>query len=167
LSVVGEPIICDVCNENPSVGVASSTLGAMSIAWCARCNQAGAEPWWAIVAIAMGPAELVKVETFYDNFQPCFKDICEATFEILGKTLEDLVADCIEADREIREYFEAEAEASRLAEESGLICPSCNGVVERRDQHYDSGVAWDLPEGDPGHGESYYTCKLDPFEEKA
>jgi len=34
---------CNVC-EKPSVGVASSRLGPISLAFCAECLQNGAEP---------------------------------------------------------------------------------------------------------------------------
>ena len=35
---------CECCCVNESIGVASSTLGAFSIRWCAECNRQNAEP---------------------------------------------------------------------------------------------------------------------------
>lgn len=37
---------CDCCQLNYALGVASSTLGAMSLAYCAYCLNHDAEPEW-------------------------------------------------------------------------------------------------------------------------
>ena len=38
--------ICEICNINVSIGVASSTLGPMSMAMCSTCVENHAEPEW-------------------------------------------------------------------------------------------------------------------------
>ena len=42
---------CEVCERNESVGVASSVLGAFSLAFCSDCLEKKAEPFWAIRAL--------------------------------------------------------------------------------------------------------------------
>ena len=37
---------CNICEQNQSVGVASSPLGAFSNAYCSTCLEKGAEPLW-------------------------------------------------------------------------------------------------------------------------
>src|SRR5437879_9186964 len=41
---------CNCCGNEPAVGVASSGIAAMSIAWGRQCLRQGAEPWWIIDA---------------------------------------------------------------------------------------------------------------------
>lgn len=40
--------ICDCCGVFKTIGVASSTLGPISFAYCKRCLQFGAEPFWLV-----------------------------------------------------------------------------------------------------------------------
>lgn len=108
--------VCDVCNENESIGVASSWLGAFSSAYCRRCATEGAEPYWAIIATAtMG-----RLGTFQD-FVPAFQDTVMATLKILGKTIEEYWADVeksIEEEAEFwRKQLEADLEAGNITQE--------------------------------------------------
>lgn len=43
-----DPNVCNCCGNEPSVGVASSGLAAMSIAWGRECLRQGAEPLWIV-----------------------------------------------------------------------------------------------------------------------
>lgn len=42
-------MLCDVCQTNTALGVASSTLGAMSNAYCRECLNNHAEPYWMFI----------------------------------------------------------------------------------------------------------------------
>ena len=44
-------LTCDICNEEPAVGVAASGIGPFSIAWGRICLDRGAEPLFAIEAL--------------------------------------------------------------------------------------------------------------------
>lgn len=50
---------CDVC-EKPSIGVASSSFGPVSFAFCEECSRNGAEPEWIFVYLRdeIGPDNL-------------------------------------------------------------------------------------------------------------
>lgn len=39
---------CEICKEEVGIGVASSSLGAVSICWGQRCLDENAEPLWAV-----------------------------------------------------------------------------------------------------------------------
>ena len=52
---------CDVCNEEPSVGVASSCLGPVSIALGKNCLREGYEPMWVIIGALMGLTSFAEV----------------------------------------------------------------------------------------------------------
>jgi hypothetical protein len=45
--------LCECCDKNPSVAVASVAGMPMSIAWCRDCLEAGVSPYWALVANAI------------------------------------------------------------------------------------------------------------------
>jgi hypothetical protein len=52
---------CQVCGERPGVGVASSVLGAFSVAYCDKCLFEGAEPlgdWIATIWICGDPSQV-------------------------------------------------------------------------------------------------------------
>jgi hypothetical protein len=92
--------VCDVCKENPGIGVASSGLGAFSCVWCRRCAEEGAEPYWAILATAtMG-----ELGTFKD-FAPWFQDTVLATLKILDKTLDEFWLDVEKAIEEEQQFW--------------------------------------------------------------
>ena len=52
---------CQVCDQNPSVGVASSCLAPMSIAFCQPCLVGGYEPMGTIVSALMGATSFDQV----------------------------------------------------------------------------------------------------------
>lgn len=39
---------CQVCEQRPGIGVASSRLGPISVSFCRECLEHNAEPLWAI-----------------------------------------------------------------------------------------------------------------------
>ena len=53
-----EKLICQCCDKNEAIGVASSTMGAFSVAYCQKCLDAGVEPLWALVATAASCGEI-------------------------------------------------------------------------------------------------------------
>lgn len=107
--------VCDVCHENPGIGVASSTLGAFSCVWCKRCATEGAEPYWAIMATAtMG--ELGS----FSSFAPWFQDTVLATLKILNKSLDDYWQDVSKAIEEEKEFWKDQMDKDL---EAGLISP--------------------------------------------
>lgn len=63
--------MCDVCNNEPSVGVAASGIGPFSLSWGRECLNRRAEPLWAIEAILemngglVGVAEWFKQQVTY------------------------------------------------------------------------------------------------------
>lgn len=81
-----EPLICDVCGNEEAIGVASSTLGAVSFAYGKRCLSEHAEPYGMLVAtVAMcgGRGEVAK----------WVHPIIDGTMKVLGKTFDEFDAD--------------------------------------------------------------------------
>lgn len=76
---------CNVCGK-PAVGVASSCLGAASLAYCAECLQAGREPYWLLVAA-------LDFASSKEDLAEWVIPIVEASLEFAGKTYADLFAD--------------------------------------------------------------------------
>jgi hypothetical protein len=97
--------ICDVC-RGPSIGVASSGLGAISFAYCTRCAQAGAEPYGMLVGAVAD----------CDGVHGCaewLKESINATLAIVGKTREQFDADVEQAKKRVEAAY-----AQWLEEES-------------------------------------------------
>lgn len=86
---------CDVCKNEPSVGVASSVLGPLSLAYGRSCLDKGAEPYWLVVAtVAMCGGDL-------NNLADWAKKIVLASLEVAGKTENELLADAKEEIEEM------------------------------------------------------------------
>ena len=78
---------CDVCG-GPSIGVASSSLGAISFAYCAECNAVGAEPYGftvGYVALFCGRSE--------DAIAEWARPIIEGTAQRAGKMVTEFWSD--------------------------------------------------------------------------
>jgi hypothetical protein len=78
---------CQVCGA-PAIGVASSSLGPISFAYCAECAQSGAEPYGftvGYVAVTCGNTP----EAIAEWFQP----VVEVTAQRAGKTVDQFWAD--------------------------------------------------------------------------
>lgn len=86
---------CDVCGE-PAVGVACSSTGPVSFAYCSKCLRENREPYWAIVASVIGMERLDQVAEWY-------RPIVLLNLKVEGKTVEDLFADAKKAWEEARE----------------------------------------------------------------
>lgn len=74
---------CDVCG-NPSIGVASSSLGAMSLAYCKWCVRNSFEPYYALVGFE-----------FCVGFKDEDMSWLQRNLLVVGKTLENLRDDAI------------------------------------------------------------------------
>lgn len=95
--------LCDVCGTGESIGVASSWLGAFSSAYCKRCAEEGAEPYWAILATA----SMGRLGSFAD-FVPAFQDTVMATLNVLGKTIDEYWQDVEKEIEKDNEYWRGE-----------------------------------------------------------
>jgi len=87
---------CNVCDKEPAVGVASSTLGPMSFAYGRECLKANAEPYGPLVtmvAMCGGRANLA------DWVPP----IIEGSLRVAGKSMEDFDADVAQETAELQE----------------------------------------------------------------
>lgn len=92
--------ICEVCQKNESIGVASSSLGAISFAYCESCLRDGAEPYGLIVSI------LSMVGHNWQNaVAEYIHDIVSASLEASGKSYDELVHDVDNSIEEEDEYF--------------------------------------------------------------
>lgn len=85
---------CDVCNDEPGVGVAAIPGIPVSVAYGRRCLDANAHPWWAVVANTAAIGGLGEAA-------PWWVQMVEDTMRHLGKTREDL-------DREVGEVLARE-----------------------------------------------------------
>lgn len=102
---------CDVCG-GIAIGVAASTCGPVSFAYCRKCVGAGAEPYGALVAylsMAVNRGEELRPEAalIHSGYYP----IIDVSLKEAGKTREELYADVDAAIAEYIEYF-SEEEAS-------------------------------------------------------
>ena len=78
--------LCDVCRDEPMVGVAAIPGVPMSVAYGANCLQAGAHPYGVLVA---NTACLGGLEQADEGWQGMVEDTCAH----LGTTLEQFRAD--------------------------------------------------------------------------
>lgn len=83
-------LTCDVCGENEAVGVAASSCGPVSFAYCQECLSAGREPYGALVAYVCGAQSM-------DDLAEWIHPVVKATLSAEGKTEEEFFADCKEA----------------------------------------------------------------------
>lgn len=69
---------CEVCDDRPAIGVASMP-GACSGAFCAECAQAGALPFWHIVAYTACLGDMSQAADWWVN-------TVEASLRRVGKS---------------------------------------------------------------------------------
>ena len=74
--------ICEVCEKEPSVGVACVPGIPFSAAYCNGCLQANALPWWLMVA---GTARAGGLKETNDEWKKMVMDTCAH----LGRPLEE------------------------------------------------------------------------------
>jgi hypothetical protein len=87
---------CDVCG-NKADGVASSTIGAISFAYCESCNSSQAEPYGFLVKVIemfFGEDWRIKIKD-----EKYLNETIDSTLKAIGKTREDFEKDvdqCVE-----------------------------------------------------------------------
>ncbi|PWK81694.1 hypothetical protein C8D88_116105 [Lentzea atacamensis] len=86
---------CDVCGNEPMLGVASIPGMPISVAYGRECLKANAHPWWALVG---NTALLGGLDQAADWWQDMVRDTCRR----LGKTL-------VEFNREVAEEIRSNA----------------------------------------------------------
>lgn len=96
------PLKCDVCGQ-PAVGVASSTLGAISFAFCKRCLAESAEPYGMLVSTCAICGDIREMTQYVQDMIP-------RTLSIVGKTMDEFLADVEKAKKELDEYCLLEGE---------------------------------------------------------
>lgn len=85
---------CAVCDKEGEVFVASSTCGAMSLAYCAECLASGAEPWSDLVFY-------VSLAGHYpDQINEMYRQIVRNTCKRLHRTEEEFARDVEKAIKE-------------------------------------------------------------------
>lgn len=80
-------LTCEVCGS-PAAGVFSSSLGAISFAYCAACNAVGAEPY----GLTVGYVATCCDDT-PDAVAEWLSDVVAATATRAGKTVTEFWAD--------------------------------------------------------------------------
>jgi hypothetical protein len=105
---VGDVLMCDVCNERASVGVAAVPGVPISCAYCAECLGKNAHPLYVVI----GNTALVGG---YEHAADWWQYMVDCTLGHLGKT---------------REWFDAEvAESIRVMEEEERNMPPSDVVL--------------------------------------
>jgi hypothetical protein len=80
-------LTCEVCGD-PAIGVASSSLGPISFAYCAECSAVGAEPYDVTIAFVAETCGRTPVAV-----AAWFLPVIEATAQRSGRTVEQFWAD--------------------------------------------------------------------------
>jgi hypothetical protein len=80
------PLCCEVCDDEPAVGVAAVPGVSISVAYGRRCLDANAHPWWVIVGNTAAIGGLDQAAAWWVR-------MVEATMRLLGKTRADLDRD--------------------------------------------------------------------------
>lgn len=91
--------VCDVCEKEPTIGVACVPGVPMSVAYCPGCLQANAHPWWVLVANTAAMGGL-------DEAAGWWVDMVHDTCTHLGRTITEFEAD---VDEQIGAVDEQEA----------------------------------------------------------
>ena len=81
---------CDVCGQTAE-GIACSSLGAVSFAYCRECSNARAEPYGVLVGIVAQCGGL-------DECAPWVAFVAKATVSRVGKTLAQFYVDVADTD---------------------------------------------------------------------
>lgn len=91
---------CQCCERNPAVGVAAIPGIAMSIAWCGKCLEAGAIPYWVAVAnTAMIGG--------WSDAAPWWTETVEDTLRYFGKDFDEFLQE-VEEEKETQHRLEME-----------------------------------------------------------
>lgn len=84
---------CDVCKEGESIGVACSTLGPISMAYCMDCIAAQAEPPWLIASTIWQCGGRDKVASWVLEMLPASLGRAKMTQEEFDKLLSEMMLD--------------------------------------------------------------------------
>ena len=98
-----EKLICDVCKNEEAVGVASSMLGPISLAYGQNCLEQGREPYWLLVNTAV-------CVNGYHNGSEWFKELVVRCLDIEGKSIEDFEVDVTEGIEGMHSRFDKQKE---------------------------------------------------------
>lgn len=88
---------CEVCSK-PAAGVRSSSMVAVSFAYCQECIEATREPYCAVVGGLMGTGGDP------DRWAAWVTTVIEPTLAFYGKTLQDLKADILKSEADYDRY---------------------------------------------------------------
>lgn len=83
---------CDVCGEATDVIVCGSTMGAVSFAYCKKCYEYGAEPYWAMVSYISCAGQ------FPDDINETYQKIVRGNLTYLGRSEKQFIYDVAHAD---------------------------------------------------------------------
>ena len=87
---------CEICKQ-PSIGVCSSPLGAISHAICGECITKGRQPWSTLVGGLYGCTK--------DNVADWIRPIIMATCKFYNKTEDQLWIEVERLDKQYEEYL--------------------------------------------------------------
>lgn len=91
---------CDVCSKNGETFVGSSTLGAVSFAYCEECLRSGAEPYGLLAyTLSMFGSD------WENGMREEYHIIIKATLEATEKNYDELKQDVAKIIDEENEYF--------------------------------------------------------------
>lgn len=88
---------CEVCGSDDVIGVASSSMGAISLSWCLDCAQSNREPWHVLVGGLVG---LKKGEEHEG-----IRCVIEETCAFYGKTEDQLWEEVQKMDSALDAYM--------------------------------------------------------------
>lgn len=98
--------ICDVCEKERPVAVASVSGVPISVAYCKECLASDAEPWWVLVGQVASLGGLHRCH-------PVAAEMVDATCRHLKRTRTEFNMAVWHAEREMQAYFDAEALAMK------------------------------------------------------
>lgn len=90
-------LMCAVCNAEPALGVASSRLGAFSVAYGRSCLEKGLEPKWAVIGT------IFCVGTERKQFNEPTLNLIDRCLEFYGMTWEQAVEEAAKIQPPVEE----------------------------------------------------------------
>lgn len=121
--------VCDVCQNEPAVGVACVPGMPVSVAYGSECLKVNAHPYGLLVANTALVGN-------YAQSAEWWREMVDATLTHLGKSREQFNADVAESSAVFeREMTAAAAEDAKSHDSplayhpAGCICPGCGGIT--------------------------------------
>jgi len=93
---------CDVCGKETEVVVCSSSMGAISFAYCENCFDKRLEPYGAMVAYVSSAGH------FPEDINENYQKLCRHILSELNITEDQFIKDVDEAIREEIEYWKSQ-----------------------------------------------------------